>query len=787
MSFNGQLLATGGVAQCLTDSVQVFGGSSGAALYTLDYDASDAGGLYDGTPSNLTFGVGGQINTAARFNGSNSSISIADGGIGNNATARVTFSISLWVKFSNSKQQVFVTDYVNSGKYSFYIQAETNGQLSIGNNYTGGLNYVTGGTTAINDGNWHHLVLVNNTSTNTQKLYLDGNTTPVHNITLGTGTKAAKPIQVGEYIDLSGTYNFLGSIDQVRFFTSALTESQMDTLYTETACVYTCTTDTVNYPTTNLAYYKLDNSADDETGVYDGTSTNVTYTFGRFGQAAVFNGTSRIEVSNASKPSLSTTTVSFWLKTTQTSIQALIGEGYSSNYWGNLQIYLYLNKLSVLSGNASNAENSLYSSTSNVNTGLWVHCAVTMSGNTSQIFINGTLETTQTLTVTRAATTNPFTIGQMYTNGNPTGVWLPDCSIDQVRIFNTALSESQVTELYNEKPCADTSNFKAVLYEGASSYVSNVGFQPDLLWVKGRTFTSNNRLFDVVRTASAGSLSSNQTAGNATASGQIITSFEANGFIAPLQAGDVNQSGQDFVAWNWKGGGDAVLNEVGDIDSQVSANTEAGFSIVKYTGNGISASLQKVGTGLDQECDIVFIKNLDSAASWVVQRNKTDVNKYLYLNDTRAESTSTAFKVDINTNEGTFGFTSNNAGVNALNNTYIAYCWHSVSGYSKIGTYAGTGATHILYTTDDGTSGGSNPFQPSFLIIKRTDSSDAWQIYDNKRGVTEQLMAQSADAEYTQDGTSLISFNSNGFTLGIDNSARVNAASPAQYLYIAFK
>ena len=116
----------------------------------------------------------------------------------------------------------------------------------------------------------------------------------------------------------------------------------------------------------------------------------------------------------------------------------------------------------------------------------------------------------------------------------------------------------------------------------------------------------------------------------------------------------------------------------------------------------------------------------------------------------------------------------------------IAYCFHSASGISRISSYTGTGASHTLYTTDNGTSGGSNPFQPSFVIIKRIDSADSWQIYDNQRGVTKQLEANTNNAEYTQDGTSLISFNSNGFTLGVDNSARVNA-SGAEYIYIAFK
>ena len=72
------------------------------------------------------------------------------------------------------------------------------------------------------------------------------------------------------------------------------------------------------------------------------------------------------------------------------------------------------------------------------------------------------------------------------------------------------------------------------------------------------------------------------------------------------------------------------------------------------------------------------------------------------------------------------------------------------------------------------------------MIIKRTDSAESWQIYDYQRGVTKQLEANTSNAEYTQDGTSLVSFDSNGFTLGVDNSTRVNA-NGGNYIYLAIK
>ena len=167
------------------------------------------------------------------------------------------------------------------------------------------------------------------------------------------------------------------------------------------------------------------------------------------------------------------------------------------------------------------------------------------------------------------------------------------------------LDSDQVTELYNEKPETDTSNFKSVLYEGngtsstSTQYISNVGIDLEtnggLVWIKRRTVsTADHYLVDSVRgngSSTYKNLSSNTTNAEDTATIKGITNdaFEANGFI--MQGGArTNADGSDYVAWVWKGGG-AKQNGTGTNVSNVeySANQEAGFSIVKYTG-GLSSS-----------------------------------------------------------------------------------------------------------------------------------------------------------------------------------------------------
>jgi hypothetical protein len=769
-----------------TSNTNLFNEGAATALYTLDYDASDAGGLYDGAPTDVTFGVEGKINYGARLNGSSSLITITDGGIGNNSTARVSFSVSLWIKTTASNQSAIISDFGTN--YGFYIQMESSasggaGKLSIANYYTGGLVYTTAGTAAINDGNWHNLVLVNNTSDNTQKLYIDGNTTPVISQSLGSGTKTANPLQVGYYTGYVGTYNFDGSIDQIRFLQTALNTSQIQTLNAETACNYTCTTDTVNYPdTTNLAYYKLDNSADDETGVYDGASTDVLYAFGRFNQAAVFNGSSsRISLPSGSFQN-TILSVSAWINVSNTSSTRTIIEtyGYSGSSKGWL-FRLISGKLQFDGYNGDPASTVLTSNESiPVNT--WTHVAVVFSANTTgKLYINGSeaAYATQTVGTVGYISNEAVNIGAL----QGTGVSSQDYFIgliDQMRIFSSALSGSQITELYNEKPCADTSTFAATLYDGngGNNYISNVGFQPDLVWVKDRNQGIRHLLTDSVR-GTASQIFSNETL--AAQNYLEFSSFDENGFTVDYNSGSqyFNNTNYDYVSWNWKAGGEAVQNTQGtNITSQVSANTAAGFSIVKWAGDSNSSSSVGHGLTVNSENMLVFIKDLDSSSSdWMVITNNlwtTPQQRFLKLNTTAAIATSGAniYNVDNTTFKNSYRNTSGN--------DYIAYCWHSVAGYSKIGTYAGNSSTNKI-TLD---------FAPSWVMIKLYDVAGGnWFIYDNKRNPTNpadlQLEADTANQD-TDHGTAYeLNFLSDGFELQGAGGA-VNF-SGRNYLYMAFK
>lgn len=778
------------------NTLQVLGDTSCVAAYTFEGNANDldtstpqngtaANVTYDysGTLSGATY-VTGKFGKAASFDGTNDYISADNPNASGGAR-----SFSAWIKTTSTSFQTIIGNGGASHARGLNMFVYNNKLYSTSGNGSGE-NYGPTSSADVNTGSWVHcaLTMSGTASGSTLKTYVNGTLDGTHTTSVAiTDTSDAFRIG-GRYIN--GSYAsawFNGQIDQVRIFSKELSPGEVNSLYNETTT--SAALGTISNPST-VAYYKMAD-ATDETGSYNGTASNVDFNVqGKYGFAGKFNGSSgRIEVPNASKPSLSTATVSFWLKTSSTNTQGLVGEGYSGSHWGNLQIYLASNKLNARSGNASSAEDAAWASTSNVNTGAWVHCAVTISGNTSQIFINGTLETTKTLTVTRAATTNPFTIGQIYANGNLFSSWTNDCEIDQVRIFNKTISADEVTKLYNEIQCANTiatpeSYFNTVLYTGTSSTqsITGAGFQPGLVWLKQRNSSQNHGLFDTVRGVN-NFLMSNSTSAANTRTTDTLSSFDANGFTLTPYSSDafINYSGRTMTAWNWKAGSSNVTNNDGTITSTVSASPESGFSIVKYTGNATSGAT--FGHGLNSKPELILIKNLDHGGNyhWTVYSGPNGATGLLYLNLTDAfTSTSSRFN---NTEPTSSVVTLGNDGtVNDSGDDHIAYCFANVDGYQRIGSYVGNGSANgpFIYTG----------FEPKFVMFKRTDSTSSWYMLDNNRigsnGYPNTLFANLSNTEentQNSNGHYPIKFLSNGFQI-LQISNGYNASGGA-YMYLA--
>lgn len=218
-------------------------------------------------------------------------------------------------------------------------------------------------------------------------------------------------------------------------------------------------------------------------------------------------------------------------------------------------------------------------------------------------------------------------------------------------------------------------------------------------------------------------------------------------------------------------------NTTGSINAQVKANTAHGFSIVKYTGSGSAAT---IGHGLSSAPKWIAIKNLTDTESWAVGHENIGWDYSMKFDDNSARTSGAAIFNATSPTSTVFSVGTNNR-TNSSSDSYIAYVWSEVSGYSKFGTYSGSGSAGNAITLG---------FKPGLVIIKRYDSTGNWVLFDHLRSpygrADDAVSLDIADRTYTAaDGVGGIDFNSNGFTLQDNHTTR--NASGGSYVYMAFK
>ena len=335
--------------------------------------------------------------------------------------------------------------------------------------------------------------------------------------------------------------------------------------------------------------------------------------------------------------------------------------------------------------------------------------------------------------------------------------------------------------------------------------ISNGEFQPDFLWMFHRNIAGSCPGVVYNSTIGAGT-DSTAYGGNSTGKyNAVFTSldygltggdFYRYGYLSGLTstgftcaAGNDpsgyqnyrhNQTGYNYVAWQWKAnGGTTSSNTDGGITTTVQANTDAGFSIVSYTGDG--ATSQTVGHGLGAVPKMIISKDMGATSNvptWRVYHEAIGATKYLTLNATDAAAT---FDDWGNTTPTSTVYTIGGSGgyrpTNTNNVKYIAYVFADVQGYSKFGKYVGNGNANgtFVYTG----------FKPELVIVKRSDSANNWIITDNARGINganPRLYADLADAEGS--AADYIDHLSNGFK--IRTSAGSMNTNGGSYIYMAF-
>ena len=197
------------------------------------------------------------------------------------------------------------------------------------------------------------------------------------------------------------------------------------------------------------------------------------------------------------------------------------------------------------------------------------------------------------------------------------------------------------------------------------------------------------------------------------------------------------------------------------------------FDVVCYTGTG---SARTVNHNLGVAPELMIVKRRDTTGDWQVYAGAA--GEYLVLNSTAAKVTSNTDRWNNTAPTSTVFSLGTNAAVNASGGTYVAYLFATCAGVSKIGSYTGTGTTKQI---DCGFTNGAR-----FVLIKRTDSTGDWYVYDSARGIVSgndpYLLFNSTAAEVTN--TDYIDPLSTGFELSSTAPAGLNA-NGGTYIYLA--
>lgn len=307
---------------------------------------------------------------------------------------------------------------------------------------------------------------------------------------------------------------------------------------------------------------------------------------------------------------------------------------------------------------------------------------------------------------------------------------------------------------------------KAAAYMAATTYtgtgvgrtitntVNNTSFQPDLVWIKGRSGTTDHALYDSVRGASTELMSNSATAETTQTTG--LTAFGANGFDIGALA-KLNTNAATYVAWQWK------------------KDAAAGFDIVSYTGTGASRTVAH-NLGVEPAMIIVKRSQTGGTGNWQVRHKSIPVANSIQLNvPNQAAAASTVWN---NTAPTSSVFSiGTHTDVNASGVDYVAYCFAEIAGYSKFGSYTGNNSNEGPFVFCG--------FRPKFVMVKRTDVADDWELRDVSRETynrnTLRLRANLPAAEISTAG--LIDFLSNGFKLQNNNTA-YNVSGT--YIFAAF-
>jgi hypothetical protein len=391
--------------------------------------------------------------------------------------------------------------------------------------------------------------------------------------------------------------------------------------------------------------------------------------------------------------------------------------------------------------------------------------------------------------------TNASGTGNPATGSNPDVSGLSGPKYFVGSVYNGGTS-NQISANFGQRPFAYTapSGFKALcttnlaeptiadgstamdvaLYtgNGSTQTISGLNFSPDFVWIKPRSIAEQHELYNIISGPNQALFTDFTDAETTVLDG--LNTFNSDGFSLGNRS-YVNGSGKSYVAWTWDAGSSTVTNNDGSISSQVRANASAGFSVVTYTGTGANAT---VGHGLGISPRLIIVKCRSTGSSgWPVYHASLNNNVIELQSTAAASSEPAAFQATAPTS--TVFYVGTKFGTNGSSETFVAYCFAPVDGYSSAFSYTGNGSSDGPYTYLG--------FRSRFIIIKRTDTTGDWLIYDTARDsyntMTKRLYPNLSNAEADASDQAL-DVTANGFKVRANNG-NFNA-SGGTYIGFAF-
>jgi len=349
-----------------------------------------------------------------------------------------------------------------------------------------------------------------------------------------------------------------------------------------------------------------------------------------------------------------------------------------------------------------------------------------------------------------------------YQDSSASGVWTLDQASQYVKAGNWPTFGNANPNLFIENL------FSTWLYtgNGTSQTITNgidLSTKGGLVWMKARSTAADHALYDTARGTTRDLASNTTTAQTTQATG--LTAFTTSGFTIGSLA-KINLNATTFAAWTFR-------------------EQPKFFDIVTWTGNGTNRTIPH---NLGSVPGCIIVKRTSSAASWTVYHRNLANTQYMALDSTLAAITDATMwnSTTPTSTEFSVGTSSN---VNANTFTYVAYIFaHNAGGFGLNGTdnviscgsYTGSASATTSVTLG---------WEPQWLLVKRTDNTGDWYIFDNMRGVVtggiEQTLSANTTAIESNALGDVIDFNATGF-VATGTTGNLNS-SGSPYIYIAIR